>query len=214
VLEAGTLHHACSERIERPELVCLQRSHAKGVSVFFTTSWRSARRTLVAFSLALAGCRASLPTASPTPETISLRLMADGASTPLLRDLAYSFRESSAFVTWDIRTLEPRLALAELAHEEIPFAILSYLPNPRLVEENGSLWATPIGQLGIALVVHPSNLISNLTAAQTRALLRGQVRNWAELGGHCASLAARQSANRAHGAPCADQSKRARPRAR
>jgi phosphate transport system substrate-binding protein len=161
----------------------LQHSHTKGVSVFFTTSWRSARRTLVALSLALVGCRASLPSASPTPETISLRLLADSASTPLLRDLAYSFRQSGDFVTWDILTLEPRLALAELARGEIPFAILSYLPNPRLVEENGSLWATPIGQLGIALIVHPSNLISNLTAAQTRALLRGQVRNWAELGG-------------------------------
>ncbi|MCS6870197.1 MAG: substrate-binding domain-containing protein [Anaerolineae bacterium] len=138
---------------------------------------------MVALSLALAGCRASLPAASPTPQTVSLRLLVDGASTPLLRDLANHFHADNALITWDILTLEPRFALAELARSEVPFAVLSYLPDPRLVAENGSLWATPIGQLGIAFVVHPSNLISNLTPSQARALLRGQVRNWAELGG-------------------------------
>lgn len=174
---------AYSERIEQLELAFnLQHSHTRGVSVILTTSWRSARRTLVALSLAIAGCRASLP-ASPTPQTFSLRLLVDSASAPLLRDLANSFREGNALITWDITTLEPRFALAELARGEIPFAVLSYLPDPRLVEENGSLWATPVGQLGIALVVHPSNLIGNLTPAQLRAILRGQVRNWAELGG-------------------------------
>ncbi|MFQ3537237.1 MAG: substrate-binding domain-containing protein [Aggregatilineales bacterium] len=151
--------------------------------MFFTTSWRSARRTFVALSLALAGCRAALPVASPTPEIVSLRLLVDSASAPLLRDLAESFPASNAAIVWDILPLEPRRALAELGRGEVPFAVLSYLPDSRLVAEGGSLWATPLGQVGIALVVHPSNLISNLTPAQARALLRGQVRSWAELGG-------------------------------
>ncbi len=150
--------------------------------MFLATSWRSARRTLVALSLALAGCRASLPAASPTPNTFPLRLLVDGASTPLLHELANSFYNKDALAAWDIITLEPRYALAELARGEVPFAVLSHLPDPRLVEE-GALWATPIAQLGIALIVHPSNLINNLTPAQMRALLRGQVRNWAEVGG-------------------------------
>lgn len=151
--------------------------------MFTPVSWRYAKRTLVALSLALVGCRATLPAASPTPETVSLRLLVDSASAPLLRDLASSYRETSALVAWEIITVEPRFALAALASGEVPFAVLSHLPNPRLVEEGGSLWATPIGQLGIALIVHPSNTIANLTAAQVRALLRGQVRNWSEVGG-------------------------------
>ncbi len=151
--------------------------------VFTPVSWRYAKRTLVALSLALAGCRATLPAASPTPETVSLRLLVDSASAPLLRDLASSYREASALVAWEIVTVEPRFALAALAGGDVPFAVLSHLPDPRLVEDGGSLWATPIGQLGIALIVHPSNTITNLTAAQVRALLRGQVRNWSEVGG-------------------------------
>ncbi|PJF32345.1 MAG: hypothetical protein CUN51_01570 [Candidatus Thermofonsia Clade 1 bacterium] len=175
--------YAYSERIEQLELAFnLQHSHTRGVSVILTTSWRSARRTLVALSLAIAGCRASLP-ASPTPQTFSLRLLVDSASAPLLRDLTNNFRENNALIAWDITTLEPHFALIELARGEIPFAVLSHLPDPRLVEENGSLWATPVGQLGIAFVVHPSNLLSNLTPSQARAILRGQVISWAELGG-------------------------------
>lgn len=158
-------------------------SQMKSMSAFLTVSWRSARRTLVALSLALAGCRATLPAASPTPEVVSLRLLVDGASAPLLRDLARSFPVGNAIVIWDIVPLEPRRALVELARGESPFAVLSYLPDPRLVAEDGGLWATPLAQLGIALIVHPTNTLSNLTAAQARALLRGQVRNWAELGG-------------------------------
>jgi phosphate transport system substrate-binding protein len=45
------------------------------------------------------------------------------------------------------------------------------------------LWSTPVGEDGIAIVVHPSNAIADLTAAQLRTIWQGRVANWNALGG-------------------------------
>lgn len=145
---------------------------------------KGAKRTIVILSLALAGCRGPLPAASPTPETISLRLLADDATVPLLRELVSQYHPRE-LIAWDIRVGEPSTILSWLAEARSSFAMLGYLPDS-LRNDNfsqGALWVTPVGQLGVVFVVHLDNPIANLTGEQLRAILQGRVTNWAQIGG-------------------------------
>mgnify|MGYP005846083361 CR=1 FL=1 len=144
---------------------------------------KDAKRTLVILSLALAGCRGPLPVASPTPETLSLRLLADNATAPLLRDLVSHYRPENALIAWDIQVGESGTLLSWLRSSEVPYALVGYLSPELESSVDGSLWRTPIGVQGVAFIVHPANAISGLTAAQLRGILQGRITNWSELGG-------------------------------
>ncbi len=144
---------------------------------FFLTPITKAKRTIVILSLALASCRSPVPV-SPTPEVVSLRLLTDNATAPLFSDLAGSYRSSRLLITWDVRASEVNTVLDWLRADEAPYVMLDYQPD-----FSSDLWVTPIAQDGIAIVVHPSNPVANLTAAQLRAVLQGQITNWKALGG-------------------------------
>ena len=50
-------------------------------------------------------------------------------------------------------------------------------------EEDLGLVKIPIAHDGIAIIVHPSNPINNLSVEQVRDIFAGQITNWAQLGG-------------------------------
>lgn len=52
-----------------------------------------------------------------------------------------------------------------------------------LPPEAASLTATVVARDGIAVVVHPANTVSNLTAEQVRGIFHGTIRNWKDVGG-------------------------------
>ncbi len=52
-----------------------------------------------------------------------------------------------------------------------------------LPEEAKGLQATEVARDGIAVVVHPSNRINDLTMDQLRRIFNGSIRNWRDLGG-------------------------------
>lgn len=142
--------------------------------------FRGAKRTIVILSLALASCRGPLPPASPTPEVVSLRLLADSATSPLLRDLVSNYNPPGLVITWNVQTGDSRALLDWITQGQAAYALLDYVPS---TGSDSRWWTTPIGQDGIAVVVHPSNPIASLTAAQFRAILQGRVLNWNTLGG-------------------------------
>ncbi len=141
---------------------------------------KGARRTIVILSLALAGCRGPVLPVSPTPEVVSLRLLADSGTSPLLRDLASSYRPANYVITWSIQVGEVSTVLDWLKASQASYALIDYVPSSSF---DSTLWSTPVGQDGIAIVVHPSNPIANLTAPQLRSILQGRVVNWQTLGG-------------------------------
>jgi phosphate transport system substrate-binding protein len=49
--------------------------------------------------------------------------------------------------------------------------------------EKEGLVRTEIARDGLAIVVHPTNRVDNLTVEQIRDLFSGQIRNWAQVGG-------------------------------
>jgi phosphate transport system substrate-binding protein len=52
-----------------------------------------------------------------------------------------------------------------------------------LPEEAKSLTATVVARDGIAVIVNPTNKVSDLTTEQVRNIFNGKIRNWKELGG-------------------------------
>jgi len=50
-------------------------------------------------------------------------------------------------------------------------------------EEEGTVVATAIAYDGIAVVVHPSNPVSEITMEQIKQVFAGEITNWSELGG-------------------------------
>ncbi len=147
---------------------------------------KGAKRTIVILSLALASCRGPMLPATPTPSTVSLRLLADSSTSPLLRDLANSYRPPHMVVTWDIQVGDPSTVVNWLKTGDAPYALMDY---PPMDSSDRPFWSTPVGQDGIAIIVNPANSISNLTAPQLRTILQGRVSNWSELGGPSLPLA-------------------------
>ncbi len=45
------------------------------------------------------------------------------------------------------------------------------------------LWFVEIARDGLAVIVHPSNAVSNLTLSQVRDIYSGKINNWSQLGG-------------------------------
>ncbi len=142
---------------------------------------KGARRTIVILSLALAGCRGQVVPTSPTPELVSLRLLADSATAPLLRELAASYRPSRTVIAWNIQVGEFSTLLDWLKAGEAPYALTHYLPSTGMAAS--PLWTAPIGQDGIAFVINPGNPTTTLTLGQLRSILQGRVDNWKALGG-------------------------------
>ena len=142
--------------------------------------FKGAKRTIVILSLALASCRGPVSPASPTPEVVSLRLLVDSATSPLLRDLASHYNPANVLITWNVQVGDASTVLDWIKQGEATYALLDYVPSAAF---DTRWWTTPIGQDGIAVVVHATNPITNLTAAQFRAVLQGRVLNWNELGG-------------------------------
>ena len=53
----------------------------------------------------------------------------------------------------------------------------------QLPPEAAALTATVVARDGIAVVVHPANLVTNLTLDQVRGIFNGTARNWKDVGG-------------------------------
>lgn len=148
---------------------------------------RHAKQTLIALSLAVAGCRAGLPAASPTPDTFALRLLVDNTAAPLLQELVGAYRDPGTRLTWEIAQGERRTVFDWLQADRAPFALITYPDDPARLEtagpNGGPLWATPVGQNGVAVIVHPTNTVADLNPAQLRGVLNGSLSNWSQLGG-------------------------------
>jgi phosphate transport system substrate-binding protein len=112
---------------------------------------------------------------------VSLRLLADSATAPLLRELTSSYRLPHGVIAWNIEVGEVPTLLEWLKTGEAPYALTPYLPSAGMAAS--PLWTAPIGQDGIAFVLNPLNPITNLTAAQLRSILQGRVDNWKAVGG-------------------------------
>jgi phosphate transport system substrate-binding protein len=126
----------------------------------------------------LAGCTGSLAGRS---EPVTLRVAGSSSMRPVLEELAAAYQAAHSDVHFDIRGGGSTLGLEDLLAGTADIAAVSWkadgATDPRGVQ------AAPIARDGIVLIVHPSNKASGLTLLQLRALYRGEILDWAELGG-------------------------------
>ncbi|MBI5961690.1 MAG: substrate-binding domain-containing protein [Chloroflexi bacterium] len=138
---------------------------------------KRAKCTIVIFSLALASCRG--PAASPgvSPQVAQVRIMATTATDPLLQDFVMAYHPPGILFAVTRETASWQTVYAQVGAGEVPFGLTTYLPA------EAGWWAAPIGQDGLAVIVHPSSPITALSIEQLRRLFQGQIISWAELGG-------------------------------
>ena len=123
--------------------------------------------------------------ATPTPVTIVIA----GATgmRPVLQALTSEFSRLHPSVIFDLRGGGSTIGEQLIANGEVDLAA-SVLPATENSETQGTptsqkLFRVPIGIDGLAIVVHRSNPIVNLSLAQLRDLFSGRTVNWKELGG-------------------------------
>ena len=138
---------------------------------------KRAKRTIVILSLALASCRASIADPTLTPQTVNVRILVTTSTAPLLRDLVAAYAPAGTVIALDSTEAEWQTVYQQVQSGQVPFALTSYLPP------EATLWAAPIGQDGIAVIVHPDNPITALSVDELRRIFQGRATSWAAWGG-------------------------------
>jgi len=145
-----------------------------------------AKRVLavVAISTSIAGCASQQsPATSVTAAPQTLHVYATTSTMPLLHDLTTSYNEAFPIVQFKRESLDFQMALNRLVDDKIDFFLSNHLPQ--LDSKNDMpLWAAPIGQDGIAIIVHPDTEIKDLSTDQLRAIFQGRIQNWNALNPH------------------------------
>ena len=147
---------------------------------------------LCCLSVLLAACEQATVN-PPTPTTITIA--GATAMQPVLHDLTaeYSQRHPTVLFNW----LGGSSAIGEerlLAHE-VDFAASTLVPDkpisttvvtpavsPKITSPQPALVRIPIGLDGLAVIVHPTNAIRNLTLIQLHDLFSGRILDWSALG--------------------------------
>jgi phosphate transport system substrate-binding protein len=138
---------------------------------------RQAKRTIVILTLALASCRGPDYAPTVTPQTVSVHVLATTTTYPLLQDLAAGYHRPGVLLAVYSATASWQTLYARLLAGDVPFVMTTYLPS------GVNLWAAPVGQDGIAIIVQIENPIPSLTADELRSIFQGRTTNWAEIGG-------------------------------
>lgn len=131
-----------------------------------------------------------LPTACGAPlappEPIYLRIAGSTSMQPLVEDLAQAYTEQREYVTFDIQGGGSRLGIALVIENQIDIGTASQKPTAEDARDPETaakqLWWTAIARDGIALVVHPQNVVSGLTLSQARDIFFGRILDWEEIG--------------------------------
>ena len=133
------------------------------------------RRLAVAGALAmllLAACSGSTPTAVPPP-----RLVSQPFYEPVLVEWAVAYRDTlTASLPFDLDTRTRDEALDRVEQGQAGLMVTSGEPP-------AGWFATPLGRLGLAVVVHPDNPVRDLSLDEVRDLFSGLSDSWDDVGG-------------------------------
>jgi phosphate transport system substrate-binding protein len=141
------------------------------------------RALLIAAFTTLVGCSArALPVTAPgTPEN-PLRIMATTSALPLVMEAASAYHDPG--LTLVVRSGNYRQALDALRRGEADLIFTTHLDSA----DAGTLWAAPVAQDAIALVVHLDNPVKSLTLTQILQAFQGRIATWSDLGGDAVPL--------------------------
>jgi len=139
-----------------------------------------AKRALAVVAFTLASCSGqTLPASTPTIEVTALRLYVTTPMIPLINSLTAAYSRVNPAVVFEVNTGNYEAMVDQVLLHDDAYLLTNYLPP----ENESSLIALPIAQDGIAIIVHPSNPVTNLTVSRIRSIYQGWINNWAEVGG-------------------------------
>jgi phosphate transport system substrate-binding protein len=111
----------------------------------------------------------------------SLRVAGSTSMLPALRELAQAYQKEHPEVMIELRGGGSATGLDELRAGRADIAAISWLPEQG--EALAGLRAEPVARDALAIVVNPQNDVPGLSLVQIRAIYRGEVLDWAALGG-------------------------------
>ncbi len=136
------------------------------------------KRTLAAVAFTLVSCSSQiLPAATPTTQITALRLYVTTPAVPLIYNLTAAYSLLNPNITFDVTTGDYQVMVQEVMRDDRAYMVTNHL------DDRSPLWAAPIGQDGIAVIVHPDNAVQQLTTAQLRDIYQGWTNQWRDLGG-------------------------------
>jgi phosphate transport system substrate-binding protein len=136
------------------------------------------KRTLAAVAFTLVSCSSQiLPAATPANHVTALRLYATTPAIPLIHNLTTTYSRLNPSLTFEITTGDYEAMVQEVMRDDSAYLVTNHL------DTQSPLWAAPIGQDGLAVIVHPDSEIKALSSAQLRDIYQGWTSNWGDLGG-------------------------------
>lgn len=126
----------------------------------------------------LAVCLMSVGTHAATADS---RLVVTGSSTvaPLVLEIAKRFESRNPGVRIDVQSGGSSRGIADARSGVAQIGMVSRALKP----SESDLESHTIAMDGVALIVHRSNPVTRLTDDQVRAIYRGEIRDWSEVGG-------------------------------
>ncbi len=129
----------------------------------------------LALALIFAAC-AETPQVTRTPVTLRLAEAADQAA--VLDRLATDYSADHTWVSISTASTTPADAIAGVRNGQLDAAILHSAPPSK-----DGVWVSGLAHDPIAIIVHPTNPISDVTLAQLSDLFQGRTFDWSPFGG-------------------------------
>jgi len=137
---------------------------------------RRTGRALSALLFALVSCTSRAATDhTPTVSDQSLRIYASAPLLPMAYQLVNRYAVVNPGVTFDVIGGSYESVYQQANADRNSYFFTEHLPPQ-------PMWAAPIGQDGIAVIVHPDNPMRALSSEQVRDIYRGQITSWGALG--------------------------------
>ena len=136
---------------------------------------RLVRFGLVLLVIALAAC-AETPQVPRPPVTLRLAEAADQAA--VLDRVAANYSASHEWVSANTSSTTLQDAMTRVRNGQLDAAILHVEPD-----KNDGVWVSGLAHDPIAVIVHPSNPIGDVTLAQLSDLFQGRTFDWTPFGG-------------------------------
>lgn len=144
---------------------------------------KTSKRALAIVAMATAvSCSAPSHSATTnTPSSDSLTFFATTETQNLVTELTTAYAEVDTSQTLQTRTGSYRSLIAQLLAVDASVGNTPYMITSHLADE--TLWAAPIAQDGLAVIVNRANPVQALSLDDLRAIYQGRVGNWQVVGG-------------------------------
>lgn len=124
----------------------------------------------------LIGCSPANTSSIAAPR-LALSLAYANDAEILVRLLSQRYSAQQVNLDFDLKNDHHAVLMARLRTGTIPYFITPHL------EPQAGLWAAPLAQDALVLVVHPNNPLNSLSLDDARRLYQGYIHQWQELGG-------------------------------